>query len=443
MVNRQAVVLILGVLLRPAAYPARSAESESAALLKRVILNVAANDAHIENYTCIETVRRDYYEPAASTLPRACSWLLQNRTHPTPDMILHLEATDRLRLDVTTTERGEIFSWAGANRFDDTYVDNVVRDGPIASGAFGAYLSVIFQMDAKRFTYEGNTTVDGRRLAEYSFEVSLADSHYKVKLMDGDNRVSTAYSGNVLVDPETADPVHLTVRTAELPPATGSCQSTASLDFTRVKIADHELLLPSRSQQHFVSRTGQETENTTIFTSCREYSSESTVNFFQESGTQGESGKGTAAIPQAIRSGLRLAFQLTKPIEADSAAAGDRFTAKLSEALRDGRQVLAPKGALVEGRITMVKTFYHPKPQTAVGLSPRYIEIRGTRVPLSALLDYRAAMIARAQNRKKGLDIVLPPRGEASGIFLSEGRHVVFRTGFLSEWITAPESRTR
>ena len=444
MVYDHAVTLLPAALLLAAARPASAAADDATALLKRTTANVTANDTHIQNYTCVETVSRDYFEPAASTLARSCSWLLEQRQRPTPDMVLRLESTDRLRLDVTTAERGEIFSWAGASHFDDSGVENVVREGPIGSGAFGAFLSVIFGSDAKRFIYEGTTTVDGRRLAQYFFDVVLADSHYMVKLKDGVNRVPTAYSGSVLVDPETADPVRLTLQTAELPEATGSCQTVASLTYGRVKIGDRELLLPTSARQRFISRDGRETENTTSFTGCREYSSESTVNFFQEADARPANGAAAGpAIPKSIPGGLRLTFQLTRPIETDAAAAGDRFTAKLTEPLREGRTVLAPKGVLLEGRITMVKTFHRPKHEVVLGLAPRNIEIKGSKVALAALPDQRAILLEMRRNRQKGLAIFLPPRGDYSGIFRASGTHVVFRSGFVSEWVTMLERRSR
>jgi hypothetical protein len=220
---------LVALLLVGAACLAAAEGEFAAALLNRTKAKVLANDSQIQNYTCVETIVRDYYRPAASTLEHACSWLLEQRSHPGPAMELQHESTDRLRLDVAGTPRGEIFSWAGASRFSDDYVDRVVHEGPISTGAFGAFLAVIFGTDAKKFTVVGPLTVNGRRFMEYSFDVPQADSHYKVKLLDG-NRVPMAYSGVVRVDAETANPVRLIFRSAELPQASGSCQSVASLE---------------------------------------------------------------------------------------------------------------------------------------------------------------------------------------------------------------------
>lgn len=48
-------------------------------VLSRAILKVQASVQSLPNYTCVETVSRDYFEPAATTLPRVCSVLMEQR----------------------------------------------------------------------------------------------------------------------------------------------------------------------------------------------------------------------------------------------------------------------------------------------------------------------------------------------------------------------------
>lgn len=417
-----------------AALTAASADApEPMALLKRMTANVVANDTHLQNYTCVETITRVYYRPAASTLARPCSWILAQRDHPTPDMALRLTSMDRLRLDVAVTTRGEMFSWAGARQFDDTAVDNVVRDGPIGSGTFGAFLAVIFQTDAKRLFPLGPAQFEGRRLMKYSFNVSQRDSHYTVKLLNGE-RVPTGYAGTALVDSETADPVHLLVETAELPPASGSCQTVSNMDYTRVTIGGRELLLSLRARQRFISRDGQEAENTATFSSCREYSSESTVSFYQQPDSTG-----TGSVPQPaaqqVRPGLQFALELTSPIDTETAAAGDPFAARLTRDLRDGRRLLARKGAAVEGRITSMKVYYGAHPESIVGLSPRHIMTGGATLAVSAQPYLRPPRDVR-NSRKGVMTIILPPPGEHAGMFRRSGSHGKFQRGFASEWMS-------
>lgn len=443
MAHHHAVKSLAAVLLLAAAGQlAPAAEPDPKEVLKKMMARVADNDNSIQNYTCIETVQRVYFQPAASTLDRSCSTLLAQRQHPTPDMVLKLQAIDRLRLDVAHTEKGEIFSWAGANRFSDSFVDELVREGPMGTGAFSAFLSVIFVTDAKTVLYVGTVVFHGRRLMQYTFEVPQDKSHYMVRQMDG-GRAPAAYSGSVLVDPDTGEPVHLSVRTDELPEATGSCQTVAELDYKRTRIGERQLLLPETAHQRFISRNGHETENSTTFASCREYSSESTVNFYQDpEPASGGAGKTPAAAPPTIPAGLRLVFELASQVDTNTAAVGDRFTGKLAEPLRDGRHVLAPKGALVEGRITTMSIQYLPSQSGLIGLSPRTVEVKGTKVRLAALPDPRTVAPTMGKNPKKGLKIFLPPRGDYSGIFHFAGAAYIFPRGTVTEWVTVFQPRS-
>ena len=95
-------------------------------------------------------------------------------------MVLRDAVTDRLRLDVAMVNRGEIFSWVGASKFDDAGIEDLVHNGPIATGAFGAYLVVVFQQDTRTFTFEKFTMAEGRSLMEYSFDVAVVQSRYKL-----------------------------------------------------------------------------------------------------------------------------------------------------------------------------------------------------------------------------------------------------------------------
>jgi hypothetical protein len=415
---------------------AAAADRDPAAVIQRVTAKVMATGRRIPNYTCVQTVNRDTYRPIAATLPRACSLLLEQRLHPTPDLVLRPLSTDRLRLEVAIVGRGEIFSWAGASRFEDGGIDNVVRSGPIGTGAFGGFLSVIFKSDVKKFTFERHMSVDGRSLMEYSFQVSQAASHYMVKLHN--SWFFTPYSGTVAVDPETDEVVLMTVETGELPPTTGQCRTITTLEFGTVLMDGAPLLLARRVRQRFVFASGEETENTITFANCREYRGESTVTFFAESGTA--AGNGTTGAPEPlppVPSELRFGMELAAPIDATTAAAGDPFSGRLTAALRDGpRIVLAPKGTVVEGRLMRVENFHRP-PSTILVFKPEYMKIRGVRIRVAALRDW-------STTKKKGMEVVLPRSSEGhAGAFRFPGERVLVKKGFRSQWLTVYAGRQR
>ncbi len=407
---------------------------DPAEVLERARQKVLAGAKDTPNYTCVETVTREYFKPVAATLPRACAVLLEQRQHPALNMVMRLYSTDRLRLDVTMASNGEIFSWSGAKRFEDAAVDSVVRDGPMATGSFGGFMAAVFKTDVKRFTFERNLEGKGRILMEYSFRVEKPDSHYGMRLYDA--WVFIPYSGTLRVDPESADLVGMTVTSGETPPATGLCLITTTMDFAKVQIGGGRFLLPERTSQHFVYPNIQEAENTTAFTNCREFRGESTVNFSPEKSAAVDGAISGSAKEFALPRGLPFSIQLTTPIQSGTAAAGDPFSAKLVDALRDDDgKLLARKGTLVEGRLLRVQSFVSP-PEVVVVLRPEALRIGGARVPLTAVQDWTYVM-AQKRRQGRGLEIALPLRGEKySGAFHFSGEQVTVPAGFRSDWKT-------
>ena len=410
-------------------FAATGADYDPVEVLRRATQKVLASARSIPNYTCVETVSRDYFEPVAATLPRACSVLLEQRQHPTLDMALWQYSTDRLRLDVTMAAGGEIYSWSGAKRFENAGIDRVVRSGPISTGSFGGYLMSVFEGEVKKFNFNGPRTIGNRILIEYSFHVAQADSNYSVKVRDHDSWAIVAYSGTFLVDPQTADVVRMTIVTEDVPPAAGSCQTTAIMDFAWIQLGDGRFLLPKRSSQHFVFPSVQETENTTEFSNCREFRGESSISFGDHP-VADDVANISSAKALFLPGGLALSLTLTTSIQTDTAAAGDSFSARLVDSLRDEKgKILAPKGTVVEGHLTLVQSYFKP-PEVQVMLRPEALRIQGAKVALSAMRDWRRVTLEAKKAGKKKLEIVLAPQGEEyDGVFRFQGMHVVIPVG--------------
>jgi hypothetical protein len=414
---------------------AAGAEHDPAEVLRRVTAKILAAGERIPNYTCVETVNRDFFRPEAATLPRACALVMEERQHPGLAMVLHPHSTDRLRLDVAMMESGEIFSWVGASRFDDAWADHLADNGPLATGAFAGYLAVVFGQDSRTFTFEKNTVVDGRSLMQYSFAVEAAASHYRVRA--GNLWVFVAYDGTIQVDPHTEEVVGMTVRTLEMPAATNVCQTTTTVDFGTAHIGGVDFPLATRTLHRFLLPDGEEMENTTTFVNCREYKGESAIRF-----DEGAPGSGTAAgnAPSSspgIPAGLRFTLELTEPIPTDTAAAGDPFVGKLVEPLRDGKRTWAPAGAFVQGRLLRVQSVHRPPTEVILVLKPESVENKGSKLSLAAVRDWTQPASVGTSRKKQGIRILLPlPGEERAGIFEFAGQHIVVKKGFRSDWRT-------
>jgi hypothetical protein len=421
---------------------AAEAEDSPAEVLRQAIAKVAASANSIVNCTCQQTVTRDFFQPMVPTPPLACSVLLEQKKHPTLDMLLRLKATDRLRFDVSMLYSGEIFSWPGASRFDDAGLRHLVPQGGIGTGTFAGFLGVVFKYDVRSFVFERYVLDDGRGLMEYSFHADAAEGHYTLQLPDGPP-VQVGYSGTFQVDPETSETVRLTVETVEPPPSTHTCASSTTMDLQMAQIGHVQVLLPTFSQQRFVYPSGEETVNTTAFAHCHEFSGESTIVFAREPDPAvGRNGRPARQQLVKLPPNLRFKLELTAAIQTDTVAAGDPFVAKLATPILDEKQrLVASAGSPVKGRLLCVENIRFPRPEVLVILEPEVLEINGHEAPLIAMPDWTHPVVNLAEAGKKGVQIMLPlPGEEHTGVFVFSGEHVVINKGFRTDWRTASDS---
>jgi hypothetical protein len=218
--------------------------------------------------------------------------------------------------------------------------------------------------------------VEGGRLMEHSFQVAAENSSYKTEIPG--SSVKTGYTGTVLADPVTGDLIRLTVKAAELPVEANTCEISTNLALQMVKIGDGEFLLPAQARQRYVLTTGEETENTTTFANCREYLGKSSVSFNAPKSDAGGFGPSALATLVRVPAEQRFTVELTAPIAALTAAAGDAFSGRLLTPLRDDRtRLLARTGSLVAGRILRVERHHLAPAFTVVALRLERVEIGG------------------------------------------------------------------
>ncbi len=416
--------------LVPAAGCFAALAADPAAVLHQAAGKIVAGIHKVPNYICSETVARTYYQTVQARRPRACGLVLSERRNLPPNF-LRLFSIDRLRLDVIWTEKGETYAWSGASRFEDKGFETIAANGPMASGMFAGILTATFQSDVRSFRYIGYENLDGKDVMQYRFHVPDRDSHFKVKT--DSSWVITAYQGTVLIDPATADVVHIEIETAELPPQTHACQSNYELDFNRVRLGDTPFLLPARARQWFIYPDGSEALTATEFGSCHEYLGESTIRFDEAASSPEAAASGAAAgetISQAaaVAPGLSFTTELLEDIDTGKAAAGDRFRARLVQDLNDTRgRRIAPAGSVVEGRLRLVEQLPLTH-EVRVAMAPSSVFSGNTRLPLTATL-------VRGQIRQTLPS--LPPHRQIGAAFQFSGEHAVIPTGFRTEWRTA------
>src|ERR1044072_2620509 len=138
-------------------------DADPVEVLMRLRDQVMVHAGRIPNYTGVATTRRDRYQPDSGLAQQSCDKLIARHLQPGYSSSLKNMSTDRLRLDVAFNGEREMYSWAGASRFEDGEIDELVREGPIGTGPFVSLLVAIFTARG-RFTFEGDKQVDGHAL---------------------------------------------------------------------------------------------------------------------------------------------------------------------------------------------------------------------------------------------------------------------------------------
>ena len=424
------------VVLVAAAYSQTARDPD--AVLKEAVVRLREMAGLLEKYVCIEAVERSYYRrvvprdaPVHSATVPACSPEAGAAADPR-----QLESTDRVRLEVSVSHGRELHSWPGATRFDARYVDELIGDGPVSTGAFGGYLVSIFDRKGTAFRYVGERSVNGKKVLEYGYTVPLEYSAFNIRLEEAWR--PAAFEGEFQIDPESLELERLTIRSTELPPGTPFCQASIDLEYERVHVGDSELLLPRRSQLDIALKSGRETRNVTTFSGCREYQAESEITFDTTSPLETNSAASAGRGPLTLPIGLPVTLALTKSIDTSTASAGDQVAATVVKPVKrpGSNDELIPAGAVVYGHIRRIEHYLLPSSYFLLAIAFNRVEVRGTMSPFFARSEANAALA-----RELGANVAMRGSGVrmwgvGTFLFPTNKSHEVIPAGFESKWFT-------
>lgn len=411
-------------------------------LLLRVRSRLLADMSRQPRYTCLQDIRRRLYR-SNSREAKSCAEIIAGRTERSHD--LPLTSWDHLQLDVAIADNHEIHSWPGAPRFAEDEIRELVGNGgPFGSGDFAAFVDGVFGGLAQ-VKFVNSRTVKGRRLLEYAFDVSQNASNYGIA--NGGTTTPTAYAGTFLLDPKTADLVELTVRTAELPVDAPACQAISRIEYERLDIHGHGVLVPHETELRVVYRDGGETSGLTSYSSCREYNGRAVLRL--DTTEDPENTAPHLKEPNALATPMNplpmdLAFDCRIVTAIDSETpAGHPIEALLLSQLRgkDGA-ILAPLGARIEGRLVHLGEHKGKRDYFEVGVRLDSIEVNGAKLPLYANFARQSepptAGSASGNHEAQFSDLLTLPRN--IGVFFFTGKHLQVRQ-WDSAWLTTfPES---
>jgi hypothetical protein len=395
----------------------------------------------LEKYVCIETLNRSYYQrveplPASGGLdagPPCGQTAGGSSAQRKPG---RLESTDRVRLEVSVSHGHELHSWPGATRFDTRDIDEIIRDGPVSTGAFGGYLAGIFGQPGATFQYHGEQTVNGKTVFEYRYSVSLAASRFLIKAAAGWR--PAAYEGEFQIDPQSLELERLSVHATELPSGAAFCEAAATLNYQRMHIGDSDVILPRQSQMEIVLKSGKEVHNVTTFSSCREYQAESEIVFPTTAETEStatrSAGRGRVALPI----GLPVTLALAGPIDTDTAASGDPIDAKVVKPVRrqGSAQELIPAGAIVHGRIRRVEHHLLPTPYFLIAVAFNRVDVHGVISPFVVHGEANTELVRELGANLEIRDTGIWFWGVGTFLFPSNKSRTVIPAGFESKWFT-------
>jgi hypothetical protein len=413
---------------------------DPAEVLQRTGERLLADLHRMPRYTCVQTITRTFYEAKQQFQRHSCSSLIA--AHDSRKHKLAEQGWDRLRLEVALVGGSSVYSWVGAPRFTDDTLDKLAGNGPLGSGDFGVFISGILLHTTLDF--KGERVVDGRRLFEYSYEMPVGKSSYRVKVPGG--WAVIGYSGTMLLDPEAKDLVNLVVRTDELPAESTACQATSEVTYARSSIHDRMVLVPHETRLYTIHATGSETLNQTSYASCREYSSTVKMVFdgkaISSATVPAKTPEPSADEPSAaLPAGLHFNVHVITPVDPATAAAGDPIEAILLNPMRKKKEVFAPAGAHLHGRLRTVKWWNEPIDNLQIAVQFESIEIGGKKVPLNAVLYQRQSAMLTSSSRYRMMFMQADDPSIGGTFFFHEAQ--VRPKQLDSEWVTVSPNEAK
>jgi hypothetical protein len=326
-----------------------AAQEDPSAVLQRVREKVLQTLDRLPRYMWTQVTERTNYVANKLSPTHTCEAL--GKLRRTLPWALATESVDRIRLDVALGGgNAEMYSWAGDSQFSQRPLADLVASGTVESGMYYSFLQMIFQRDAAAISYRGKVQEKRRSLLEFAFQVPRETSHwlYTYRAAPKDIWV-VPYGGTFLADPGTGDLVRLEMRATELPKTIYDCEISNTFEYQLTRLNGADFLLPSESRLRIVDVSGREVVNRTVYSACHEFLGQSTIQFdAAPDASQAPSPSPPVTTARVVPAGLPFAVAFTQDLDLDTAAGGDRISARLDGDLKDlSSQILAPRGAAI------------------------------------------------------------------------------------------------
>src|SRR5205823_6778985 len=139
------------------------------------------------------------------------------------------------------------------------------------------------------------------------------------------------------------------------PPNLNLTEASDTMEYRRARIGGAEFLLPQSSELQMIDLLGNVVRNRTQFSPCRQYAGESKLSFVEVSPDIAAPAPVRNAKSIQLPPGVTVEVRLQTPIQSGRSATGDLVTALVGRDVKKGGEIVAPKGAVLTGRITRLE----------------------------------------------------------------------------------------
>jgi hypothetical protein len=327
------------------------------AQLKR---NVQAALRTLPNYTCLETIERSQRKNAQQPF----------------------RGVDIVHVEVAVTRDRELYSWPGANKFEDRDVTDMVNSGTVSNGDFASALRSVLVNNFSIITWHSYQEQFGRFNELYAAKRQTIRWDYRIPynlsgwvLRSGGRQARVSEAGSFWADAESLELLHLETNAQEIPPGFALAAVKNTLEYSRVRLGSQDLLIPQSGELIVTEVDGQQRRNVIEFSHCREFAAQTALNFDAPANPTDNPASATMEVTLPAR--LRLSVRLAQSIDSETAAVGDPISASVESDVKLKGKLLVPQGAILRGRIRQLDSHAIPRPYYMVGLEFTDLEFSG------------------------------------------------------------------
>ncbi|MBI4891311.1 MAG: hypothetical protein HY821_11855 [Acidobacteria bacterium] len=340
---RLGAVLLAAGLLPAQQYDSKAPLTPDMILLGRIQYVVGLSLSKLPNFTCVETIERSQRVPGS-------------KKH---------QLLDNVRLEVALVDGKELYAWPGARKFEDRDLTDMVGGGAIGTGDFALHAKSIYLSGNTKFTYLGLDQAAGRKAHKFHYSVSIDNSRYLMRY--GGSEGFVGYQGDVWNDADTLEIIRIEMTIDDIPRQIPLKTGSKSIEYAPAEIGGATFVLPRSMDMTLEALNGGESRNRAVFTSCRQYTGESTLIFDEP--PPDEKPK-AAQVVLTLPAGLTVNLRLLKTIDLSKGAMGDLVEFEVTKDTAKGERVWLHKGTRVELRLDHIACRDFPSAHCFAAIAP-------------------------------------------------------------------------